>query len=255
MNIHQQLKSIVYCFAALIGLILLLIASGAFGVKTLTQRQAWVDHTNYVMNQIEITEQEFSNADYAGRNQVITGMINTKLPVMRETALENINILKTLTQDNPNQFESLNLLDTAIRDSFKTQDEQFNNVVRTPDAVIYRLETTTRRARFTELIDGLFVHIKLNEINLLRDNRMPRLTMWQWRLVYFTAVVIFLLLTVAVILFIFHIRLLNRNIEALAFMEKAIYTGESEQIKVSAKDLERLHAFVRQDTSELKTTR
>lgn len=251
MKVHQQLKTITYCFAALIGLILLLIFSGAIGVKTLMQRQTYVDHTNYVMNQLEIAEREVTSADFAGRNQIISGVPNNKLSSLRQTALDKIEEIKQIVADNPAQVENIDSLTAAVTENFKIQDEQMRNVVKTDESITYRLDTTARRTAYNEAIETLFIRTKLTEINLLRNDRMPRLAVWQWRIVYFTAVVITLLLGMTIALFVAHIRLLKRNITAIALMEQAIQKSDLSDSQLH-KELDILSKFVRQDITVTK---
>lgn len=245
MVIHKQLKAIVYSFVVLLILILMLIGSGIFGIKTLQQRQVWVDHTNYVMNQIEIAEKEFSSADYAGRNQVITGVKHPKIDLLRGSALEKIKEIKQIVEDNPVQLTNLDSLMAAIDQSYKIQDEQFDNVIKTDDSLIYKIDTTSRRIQYNETIDALFIRIKLNEMNLLRDDRMPRLAMWQWRIVYITGVIVFLLGVVSVILFVFHVRLLQRNILVTNFIEEAKHRSDTGKTPVATSDLEKIQLLIR----------
>lgn len=252
-KIQTQLKVINYCFGALIFLILLLIFSGMFGVKTLTQRQKWVDETNYVMNLTEIAERDFSKADFAGRTFLLTGSNNENLPALRQAAFESLAEVKKSIVDNPAQKENIESLEVAVRESFKTQDEQLQSVVKNGDSITYKIETTQRRTALIESVETLFTRIKINQLNVLRIDRMPRLALWQWRLVYFTGIVLGLLLAVSSALFILLIRLLRRNIEAIHYMEIALDNTESGRTSVPTKELEKLYLFLQNDVTTLES--
>lgn len=246
MRIQEQLRLVIYCFILHLGLLFLLFASGVIGVQTLLQRQKWVDHTNFVLNEVEFAERAFSDADYAGRNQTLAGESNPKVETYRQIAFERLATLKETVADNPVQVENITTLESVMRSNFKIQDEQLQSAVKTNESITYKLDQTAQKMQFAESINNLFTRIKINEMILLRDDRMPRLAMWQWRLVYFTGVILLLKLIVTIALFFFHIRLLRRQVQVIKYMDEMKHKSESGQ-NVNERELEKLLHFIRQD--------
>lgn len=209
-KIQLQIKLITYFGYALIGLFACLMVSALIGGFTLLQHQIWVEHTNSVLKQVEIAEQFYQSADYAGRNRVISGLNPANLVEKREKAIAEISKIREIVSDNPEQMDTLNSLEADMRRRFENQDTQAETTVKNDTTIQYNLDLISKSVQFTESVDHLFSKIKIHELNLLQLERLPRLTFYQWGLMVFTIILLIVLVGIIITLIVFHRRLLRR---------------------------------------------
>lgn len=246
MTIHKQLKSIIASFIALIGLVLIVFALGGIFINTLMIRQQWIDHTNDVMSEIDNAEQLFNDADYAGRNQILSGVVNDKIGESREKTLKQLDRLQQLVTDNGEQVENVDSLRTTIDSSWKVQDTQIGSVIKTDKGVFYPTEGITLRSQYMQSIDTLFQRLKVNELNLNRLDRTPRLILWQWRIIKLAGFVLTLLLIILIILFINHVKILRISIEAVAMVEDLNLKAKKGDKDLEA-DFDKIATYIKQE--------
>lgn len=247
-NIEYQLRLIGVFAKILIGLVFMLIVGVGFGASTLIEHQKWVEHTNSVLNQIEIAESAYSNADYAGRNQIVHST-NIDLTPQREKALNEIANLRSKISDNNEQINNIAVLKSAIENRFKVQDEQIATIERSSDSISYKLDTVVKSIQFTEAVEKLFAEIKITEYNLLQNNRMPRLVSTQWQAVYFIIALLLILIGIIVLLVFSHKKLLKRMLVVGEKMD--LYLEISEADEKFQQDFHKFAEFIKNESSVL----
>lgn len=191
------------------------IVGVGFGGSTLLENQKLVDHTNEVISEIEIVKNEYQTADYTGRNRNLTGTNGYNLPNLRQSAYDGVQRLKVTVSDNAEQLNNLGLLQIALEKRFQSQDEQYQQLTRQGGTISYPIEVVARGAQYTETIEALFSTLKFNEMNLLRLERQPQLSITQWRIV--RGMFVILLINFAITIYL--------NLKFQKVLSRAIYAG------------------------------
>lgn len=155
-----------------------------FGASYIKEYQKWNDHSNRLINEIEIARNQFQSADYTGRNRNLSGSNQADIEALRAESLASIGNLKKVVSDNPKQVKNLGDLETAIRNRFITQDEQYQSLKREMNTITYTLDTLTKGTFYLESVESLFAEIKLTELNILRLERSPKIFQSQWTTIY-----------------------------------------------------------------------
>lgn len=251
MSISLQLQLITYFFVGLLLLIALLLISAAFGVSTLRQHQAWVDHTNEVLREIEITQRLYAEADYQAQSRISTGQEAPQLADARQKVFDAIARLREKTIDNADQTVKCDSLAAAIRQRFETQDIQAATAQPNGDRVDLDKLSVVQMSESAKRIDILFYNLQLNELSLLQQNRMPRLTYWQWILVYFTFAVMTLLLIVTSVLFYLCRRYIRRNLLVGRKMDEVIHTTDARDAVKLQKQIKKFRDWVLETDASL----
>lgn len=230
MDSKLQLTLFRIFLATKIGLNIIIALAVIMGAGTLRENQKWVDHTNLVINEVEIVRNQFQTADYTGRNRNLKGIRAADLGALRQEVFAGIDRVKLIVSDNPRQIENLGELATAIQNRFNSQDEQLSLIQRGETTITYPLAQVSRSSEFMEAIEGVFSEIKLNEINLLRLERQPALILWQWRIVYSLLAAIAFQFAMTIYL----------NIAYQRQLKKSIYVGE----RLKEKGLKKLDDYL-----------
>jgi ABC-type sugar transport system permease subunit len=214
---------------------ILLIVGGTIAAAQISKFQFWSDHSNKVINEIEVVRKQFQTADYTGRNRNLTGVESNDLQGLRSEALSSLDRLKTIMPDNQKQIEHLDQLKREMIGLFAVRDEQFRNVKRENGSIIYPSDSVMKNVTYLESIETLFYEIKMVEINLLRLERAPTVFRWQWYTIYFTGIVIIVSLAVTIYLNIVLQRHVIKGLMLARKMEKAKDAEEKEFVKVPIK--------------------
>lgn len=248
-KLKRQMQMINYFYYAIMATIICLIIVGVFGIITLLESQSWVDHSNSVISEIKSARKKFLGADYAGRNRIFTNAKNEELTNLRQDALTSIKNLKSSVVDNELQTESINQLLTSVESRFQAQDQQFSTIVRDGDKIIYDLDVIAKNVAYTENVETLFSQLELNELSLIRLERMPRLVTWQWIITILGFVMIGILLTAMVAVFVLHRKTLKRMILLTEQINKAVH--ESAQEDSILKDLAHFSEYLKGAKDEI----
>lgn len=207
----------------------LLIIGGFVAADQISKIQFWNDHSNNVLNEIEIVRKQFQTADYTGRNKNITGINENDLNSLRQDVYQGIDHLKIVVGDNPGQVKKLDELKGVVVNRFLSQDEQFRSIKRENNTITYPYELVAASSIYLENIESLFYDIKMTEINLLRLERAPNVFKWQWRTIYFTGFVILASLAISVYLNIMLQKSVIRGLMVSRRMGKLQKTEEKRQ--------------------------
>jgi hypothetical protein len=207
----MRLKLIGYFFYATITLTVMILLIGGFVASTLVQYQRWVSHTNQVLEQTDSTKESYSAAHYAARLNIVTGD-KKDLSEQRNRVLNNVELLKQLTNDNAEQVYSLTALESTTKALFLIQDAQADSVDKNGTTIAYDLEQVNNSIQLHHTVETLFYQIKQHEYNQLNLIRMPQLINWQWRLTVVAFFLVAMLMIALIISFVIKKKLLTRMI-------------------------------------------